>query len=200
MQILSSPYGPIELFACGDPAVLARLNMDESLNTFRPAEKQQQALLEIARLPNGCLTFARLAHRLIGYATFHAPDSFERWSKCAVPGLLELGAVETSSTHRGRHLARRLLEVSFNTGRFEDKIVIATIYQWHFDLERTGLTAYGYRTLLQRLYASVGFEVVKTDDPEVMESPNNALMARVGSRAPEELRQEFERLRFLGNK
>ena len=198
IQQLSSPYGPIELWACADPAVIERLDVDASLNVFRPAPQQQQALVGIAGDAEGCITFAKLAHLIVGYAAFHPPDAIERWSHASMPGIIELGAVETSSAHRGRHLARRLLEVAFGTGRFEDKITIATIYQWHFDLQGTGLTTYQYRKLLERLYSSVGFQVFKTDDPEILYDPGNALMARIGPRAPEALIAEFKRLLFLG--
>jgi acetoin utilization protein AcuA len=198
VRTLSSPYGPIELWPCGDPEVLERLELDLALNAFRPAQQQHAALVGIARLEDGCLTFARLAHRVVGYAAFHPPDEIERWSGSHVPGLLELGAVETSGAHRGRHLARRLLETAIGTGRFEDKIVVATLYHWHYDLEGTGLSTYAYRKLLERLYGSVGFEVFKTDDPEIAFYPGNSLMARVGPRSSPELRAEFDRLRFLG--
>jgi acetoin utilization protein AcuA len=199
MLTLSSPYGPIELWPCADPAVIARLDMDSSLSVFRPAGRQQEALVGIAGDTDGCVTFAKLGHLIVGYAAFHPPDPIERWSQTKLSGIIELGAVETSSSHRGRHLARRLLETAFNTGRFEDKITIATIYQWHFDLEGTSLTTYQYRKLLERLYGSVGFQVFKTDDPEIQYDPGNALMARIGPNAPEALRAEFNRLLFLGD-
>lgn len=197
MLTLSSPYGPIEIWPCGDPAVIQRLEIDTSLNAFRRAAQQHEALVSIAQLPDGCLSFARLAHRLIGYCTVHPPDQIERWSQSGIPGLFELGAVETSGAHRGRHLARRLLEATFSTGRFENKIVLATLYHWHFDLEGTSLTTYAYRQLLERLYGSVGFQVYPTDDPEIAYYPGNSLMARIGPKASPELIAEFHRLRFL---
>jgi acetoin utilization protein AcuA len=89
------------------------------------------------------------------------------------------------------------LEVAMGTGRFEDKIVLATLYHWHYDLEHSGLSSYAYRRLLERLYGSVGFRVYKTDDPEIAYYPSNSLMARVGPRASPELRAAFEHLLFL---
>jgi acetoin utilization protein AcuA len=198
IQTLSSPYGPIELWPCSSPDALERFEIDSSLDTFRPALLQQHALVGIANDPEGCVTIAKLGHKIIGYAAFHPPDPIERWSQANVPGIIELGAVETSSTHRGRHLARKLLETAFSTGRFETKVCLATIYQWHFDLEGTSLTTYQYRRMLERMYGSVGFSVHKTDDPEIQYDPGNALMARIGPRAPEEVVKEFERLLFLG--
>ena len=197
MRLLSSPYGKIEILPCADPNLIARLEIDTSLNVFRQPELQHQALVSIASTDDSCVCIAKLAHRIIGYATFHPPDEIERWSESTIPGLLELGAVETSKTHRGQHLARNLLEVGIATGRYSDKIVLATIYQWHFDLDNTGLTSHAYRKLLERMYGSVGFEVCKTNDPEIAYYPGNSLMARVGERAPDALKAEFDRLRFL---
>lgn len=197
MRQLSSPYGAIEVIACGDPNLLSTLEIDATLDVFRQPDAQFSALLSIAGDAQGCVCFARLGHRLIGYATFHPPDPIERWSQATVPGIVELGAIETSRTHRGRHLARHLLEAAVGTGRFEDKILIATIYQWHFDLDGTNLTAHAYRKLLERMYGSVGFEIMKTDDPEIMYYPGNSLMARIGARASPALKTEFDRLRWL---
>ncbi len=197
MRNLSSPYGAIEVIPCGDPSLLSTLDMDATLDVFRQPDAQFAALLSIAHDQDGCVCFARMGHRLIGYATFHPPDIIERWSQGSVPGIVELGAIETSRLHRGRHLARHLLEAAVQTGRFEDKILIATIYQWHFDLDGTNLTAHAYRKLLERMYGSVGFEVMKTDDPEIMYYPGNSLMARIGERASPALKSEFERLRWL---
>ena len=197
MRSLSSPYGAIEVIPCGDPDLLSTLEMDATLDVFRQPDAQFAALLSIAGDVDGCVCFARLGHRLIGYATFHPPDAIERWSQGTVPGIIELGAIETSRTHRGRHLARHLLESAVETGRFEDKILIATIYQWHFDLEGTNLTAHAYRKLLERMYGSVGFEIMKTDDPEIAYYPGNSLMARIGVRSSPALRLEFDRLRWL---
>ena len=197
MRLISSPYGSIEVLPCADPNLIERLEMDLTLDVFRQPEEQKKALVGIADADNSCVCIAKMAHRIIGYATFHPPDEIERWSASTVPGLLELGAVETSKSHRGRHLARTLLEVGIGTGRYHDKIVIATIYQWHFDLDNTGLTSHAYRKLLERMYSSVGFEVFRTDDPEIAYYPGNSLMARVGVTASDQLKAEFDRLRFL---
>ena len=197
MRSLSSPYGAIEVIPCGDPDLLTTLEIDATLNVFRQPDAQFAALLSIAADSAGCVCFARLGHRLIGYATFHPPDPIERWSQANVQGIVELGAIETSRLHRGRHLARHLLESAVETGRFEDKILIATIYQWHCDLDGTNLTAHAYRKLLERMYGSVGFEVMKTDDPEIAYYPGNSLMARIGAHSSPALKTEFDRLRWL---
>jgi acetoin utilization protein AcuA len=178
--------------------VARRLEVDESLRAFRQPPEQHKALVGIAELPDGCLTCAISGPRMVGYVAFHPPDPIERWAASRVPGIIELGAVETAPQYRGRHLARNLLEVAFATGSFEDKVVIATLYHWHYDLAGSGLSAYAYRKLLERLYGSVGLEVVKTDDPEIAPYPSNSLMVRIGPAAPAALVAEFERLRFQG--
>ena len=55
IQTLSSPYGPIELWPCSSPDALERFEIDSSLNVFRPAALQQQALVGIAADTDGCI-------------------------------------------------------------------------------------------------------------------------------------------------
>ncbi len=187
----------VQIFPCADPAFLARLKIHPELNVFRPPDRQHQALVGIAKDEDGCVTVAVDGDTLVGYAAFHRPDPFERWGKDETGGIYELGAVEVAPSYRGLGLAKKLLEASFATGRFDDKLVIATLYYWHYDLERTGLTPFKYRDLLVNLYGSVGFTPTTTNDPDIFAYPENALMVRVGPRTPEKVRQSFEKLRFL---
>lgn len=185
----------LEFAACLAPDRLARLKFSTDLDTFRPPEVQQAALAEIAGDRHGCITVALQGDEVVGYASFHPPAPPERWSEDRTGRLLELGAIEVIPRLRGRKVAERLLELSFAGGRFDDTIVLALIYVWNFDLRRVRLGALGYRRLLERLYTKAGFERFQTDDPEVLASPANALMARTGRRAGAELTAEFDRLR-----
>lgn len=187
------------LEACSPSEVLGGLQADPELDTFRPAREQLRALRELAVEPGSCVSTAVVAETLIGYASFHRPAPPELWSQDRTGLLLELGAIEVAPRWRGQKLAERLLQVSFAGGRFDATIVFATMYVWHYDFPRTQLGRLGYRRALQRLYEGAGFETFDTSDPEISSSPANALMARIGSRAPSELRAEFDRLRFAGS-
>ena len=188
--------GRVKIEPCAPPERIAALRMHPELHTFRPPKRQHQALFEIASSEDGCVTLATDGDTIVGYAAFHRPDPFERWSRDETGKLYELGAVEVAPEYRGQGLAKEILKATFKTGRFDDKIVLAALYYWHYDLEGTGLSAFAYRDLLTRLYKSVGFELFPTDDPDIFAHVENALLARIGPNAPEEAKESFEALRF----
>lgn len=167
------------------------------LKVFRPADRQHQALVGITQIADGSVGTVLLEGQVLCYATLHPPDPYQRFGEATVPGMLELGAVESAPKFRSQRLARQLLDHMIPMASFPKNIVIATLYHWHYDLENTGLSTYAYRKLLEKLYGRVGFQVMKTDDPEIIHYPGNALMVRLGSTVSPELQAEFERLRFL---
>jgi acetoin utilization protein AcuA len=152
----------------------------------------------IAQEPGGCVATAILAseNQLVGYAAFHRPSGIETWGDDRSGKLIELGAVEVAPGMRGLRLAERLLAAAFSDGRFDDTVVFATLYRWHYDLERTGLGELGYRRMLERLYASVGLHPMPTNDVEVGSDHANRLVARIGDEAPPDVISEFQRLRL----
>lgn len=188
--------GRVEILPCAPVDALRERRLHPELNVFRPPERQLEALVKIAESPDGCVSIAVDGDVIVGYAAFHRPDAFERWADDDTGGIYELGAVEVAPSYRGQGLARRLLAETFATGRFEDKVVLATLYYWHYDLERTGLSPFAYRELLEKLYRSVGFENFATDDPDIFAHAENALMARIGEKAPEAVVKRFHDLRF----
>lgn len=186
--------GP-EFATCVSADRFGQLGFSQELDTFRPPERQRAALASIASEPESCVSVAMQDFEVVAYASFHPPAPPERWSEDRTGRLLELGAIEVTPGLRGGRVAERLLEHSFASGRFDATIVLALIYVWNFDLRRVPLGALGYRRLLERLYGKVGFERFSTDDPEVLASPANALMARIGSQASADVKAEFHRLR-----
>lgn len=181
-----------ELPAGGTPKPL-----HPDLDLFRPPALQAEALARIAEEPLGRVLLAEDAGRTVGYLTFHRPDDIERWGGDRSGRLIELGAIEVAPELRGEHLGRRLLEQAFADGAYDDTIVFAALYAWHYDLARSGLGALGYRRLLEAFYLPAGLMRVATSDPEILSDPANALLVRVGPDAPPSLRSEFERLRLL---
>ncbi len=185
----------LTLNACIGPDALQGAAISPALDVFRPPRQQLQALVKMAADPKCCVSVAIDGHTLVGYAAFHPPSAIESWGDDKTGEIIELGAVEVDPGYRGQHLAERLLKASFAGGRFDRTVVFATMYVWHYDTKRTGLSDFQYRQMLERLYRSVGMERMATSDPEVRSNPANALMARVGPDCPERVRQEFERLR-----
>ncbi len=175
-QILTVPAYVIE----GPVSVehLKKLYLNKELDSFRPPEKQKAALEEIACLPEGMVYIARRSLEVIGYITFHYPDSYSRWSKHKK--VLELGAIEVSPSWRKIGVGKNLLKKAFSNPILEDYIVITVEFCWHWDLDRSGLTVYEYQKMLEKFFGLVGLKKRATDDPDITEHPANVLMARAG--------------------
>lgn len=177
---------------------LRTLTAHAGLDTFRAPAAQLESLVQIAEEPLGCVASAIFAvdDVLVGYAAFHRPTGIETWGEDASNRLIELGAVEVAPGMRGLRLAERLLAAAFADGRFDDTVVFATLYRWHYDLERTKLGELGYRRMLERLYATVGLVPMTTNDAEITSDHANRLVARIGPDTPPAVVAEFQRLRL----
>lgn len=185
----------VHVTARAAPAHLAALTPHPGLDRFRPPARQLAALVDIAADPRGRVVAAETNGTLVGYVAFHPPTEVESWGADATGQLVELGAVEVAPGFRGQNIANRLLAASFADGGYDDAVVFATLYSWHYDLQRAGMSDLAYRRMLERLYRGAGLEVFPTTDEEVRSSAANALMARIGPRAPAAVVAEFHRLR-----
>ncbi len=175
---------------------LEQLTLDDGLRAFRPPKRQKEALIEISQIPHGRIVIARIDDTVMGYVTYHPPDSFERWA-LGPPETIELGAIEVSPKVRGLGVGRKLLEVSFADPGMEDYIVLATEYYWHWDLEKTGLRVMEYREVMDRIMSSVGLLVHDTDDEEICSHPANMLAVRYGKNLSQSSIDQFKSILFL---
>jgi len=176
------------------PEYLKKLYLNKELDSFRPPEKQKLALEEIAGLPGGMVYVVRRSLEVIGYITFHYPDSYSRWSKHKK--ILELGAIEVSPSWRNIGVGKNLLNKAFSNPVLEDYIVITVEFCWHWDLERTGLTVYEYQKMLEKFFGQAGLKKKVTDDPDITDHPANVLMARIGRNVPQSDVILFESMLF----
>ncbi|MFZ5644274.1 MAG: GNAT family N-acetyltransferase [Bacillota bacterium] len=177
---------------------LEKLEFDENLSNFRKASKQKKCLCEIAGSNDGFIYIANYQDTVIGYVTYHRPDSYTRWHRH--PLVLELGAIEVSPLWRKYKVGRNMLIHSFANPVMKDYIVITMEYCWHWDLENNKMNVWQYQKMLTRLFGTVSLQKVNTDDPEILENPANVLMARIGEHVPAEYVDMFEKLKFLGRK
>jgi acetoin utilization protein AcuA len=193
---IKTPHGPIIIEGPIPTEQLERLEFHQDLVAFRPPAKQHQALIEIAKLPEGRIIIARENNTIIGYVTYLYPDPLERWSEGNMKNLIELGAIEVIPKYRGFSIGKNLLKVSMMDDAMEDYIIITTEYYWHWDLKGTGLNVWEYRKVMEKMMNAGGLEWYATDDPEISSHPANCLMARIGKRVDQESIQKFDRLRF----
>ncbi|MHB1651166.1 MAG: GNAT family N-acetyltransferase [Desulfitobacteriaceae bacterium] len=194
-QTVQTPEGVLHIKGPVSPEIISTLTMDSGLRAFRPPTRQKEALVEISGLELGSVVIAEREGELLGYVTFHPPDSFERWA-AGPRQVLELGAIEIAPKMRGLGIARRLLEVAFANPEMEDFLVLATEYYWHWDLEGKGLHIWEYRELMRRLMAHVGMVVKDTDEEEISSHPANMLTVRYGKHVSREVMLAFEALLF----
>lgn len=176
---------------------ITQLTMHEALSAFRPPYEQQQALKEIADLPEGRILIATVDQKMIGYVIFLHPDPIERWSKYPKDNLLELGAIEIAPQYRGNKLGSRLIETSMNDENMENYIIISTEYYWHWDLNYSELSVWDYRKIMEKMMKAGSLYPAPTNEPEIMAHPANCLMVRIGKNVAKEDQDLFKKLRFL---
>ncbi|MFK3938269.1 GNAT family N-acetyltransferase [Alkalihalobacillus sp. NPDC078783] len=176
--------------------MLASYAFHEDLNSFRPAKKQKEALLEIVELPEGRINVVVDGDMVVGYVTFLYPDPMERWSEGNMENLLELGAIEIAPAYRGVSAGKNLVSLSMLDAEMENYIIITTEYYWHWDLKGSGLDVWEYRKVMEKMMGAGGLVWFATDDPEISSHPANCLMARIGSNVGQESVQQFDQLRF----
>lgn len=194
---LVTPAGTLVIEGPIPSEQLADYQFHEDLIAFRPSEKQHQALIEIAELPEGRIVIARDGQTIIGYATFLYPDPLERWSEGKIENMIELGAIEIIPHYRGFGVGKCILTVSMMDDAMEDYIIITTEYYWHWDLKGTGLNVWEYRRIMEKMMNAGGLQWYATDDPEICSHPANCLMVRIGSRVNSEAIQKFDQIRFM---
>lgn len=165
------------------PSYVARLHADVGLAAFtRDPARELRLLEDVALHPDSCLTLAHTPEgTIIGQVTICAPE--RRWA--ALDGVLEL-AFEVARSWRHGGLGTHLL--GFGTGAewIEHVILVAEGYAWHWDMEDTGLDAFGYRDLLARFLGRAGFVREVTGEPDIAASTANVFLARIGREVPPE--------------
>ncbi len=156
-----------------------------ALYSYHPDSGQRlgEGFPRFAQTTEGRLVLARTMKGLIvGYALIARPDPRERWRDRSAPEIWELGMIEVARGWRKRGIGRKLLEACFADGAFDDRIVLATAYSWHWDLKGTGLSKAAYREVLSRLFSTAGFTRLATNEPNIQEDPANQLFGLIGPR------------------
>ncbi|WP_235911011.1 GNAT family N-acetyltransferase [Heliobacterium mobile] len=189
---LTTERGMVQIHGPIPAGEIKQFEMDEGLCAFRPPKEQKEALLEIADLPKGLIFLATWNDRIVGYITIHPPEEFARWAKSQVPGMLEMGAIEVSRHWRGMSISSNLLEVAFSEDFFDESIIIATEYYWHWDLKGKGFSVWEYQRFLEQHFGRVDFKRIGTDEPDILAHPANMLMVRIGKKVPQDRLLLFE--------
>jgi len=178
----------VEILVDPTPAVLQQSTIAPGMGIlyrYHPdsGRRLAEGFPRFAEAGEGRLVLARSVEGLIvGYALIAKPDPQERWGDPGAPEVWELGIIEVARGWRRQGIGRRLLRACFADGAFDNRIVLATAYAWHWDLQGTGLSKAVYREVLLRFFGSEGFKPLETDEPNIREDPANRLLARIGPR------------------
>jgi len=187
-----TPAGPLFLRNNCSPSFVESLQVDEGLRAFaRLPEREHQLLLSVARKPENRLTLAYTAiGSIVGQATLAPLDNW--WQD--IGNAYEI-AVEVSSGWRKLGTAHRLLSFALEFESLEEYLILGLGLSWHWDYEGLGITRFHYREMIARLFAAHGFTEYLTSEPNIRMDPANILVARLGSRLPQEsMNRFFQRL------
>jgi acetoin utilization deacetylase AcuC-like enzyme/GNAT superfamily N-acetyltransferase len=184
VRALETPRGTILLRDWCPPSLVERLHADEGLHAFaRLAEREKALLKRIASGPECELVVAHTPDgQLIGQVSICAADDW--WE--GIPDLYEV-AVEVSSNWRGLGLSKALLRFALEPNYFDDVMLFALGFAWHWDLEGMGLGSMAYAQMIRRLFESVGFEKMAANEPNLHLDPANIFLARVGRNVSPEI-------------
>jgi GNAT superfamily N-acetyltransferase len=184
--------GSLFLRSYCSPSFVENLKADEGLRAFaRLPEREHRLLLSIAQQPENRLTLAYTASGTIVGQVSLAPLG-DGWQD--IGNAYEI-AVEVSSSWRKRGIAHQLLSLALEFETVEEYVIVGLGLSWHWDYEGLGITPFHYREMIARLFAAHGFAEFLTSEPNIRMDPANILVARLGSRLPEEsMNRFFQRL------
>jgi acetoin utilization protein AcuA len=180
--------GPVEILVDPTAEIIQESTIARGLGLlyrYHPEARQRLAagFLRFVQSVEGRLVLARSKKRLIvGYAVIEKPDPIERWGDPGAPELWELAFIEVARRWRQCGIGQKVLRACFADGGFDDRIVLATLYAWDWDLTGTRLSKATYRNILSRFLRSEGFAPFETDEPNIREDPANRLLVRIGPR------------------
>ena len=192
VKTYKTPAGPLFLRNNCSPAFVEGLKADEGLRSFaRRPEREHHLLLSIAQQPENRLTLAYTATgNIVGQVSLAPLDGW--WQDFG--NAYEI-AVEVSAGWRKLGIARHLLTLALEFETLEEYLILGLGLSWHWDYAGLGISRFHYREMIARLFAAHGFAEFLTSEPNIRMDPANILVARLGSRLPEEsVNRFFQRL------
>jgi len=153
----------------------------------RRADREQELLKRIASRPDSELIVAHTPEGLlVGQVSICAAD--EWWE--GIPNLYEV-AIEVSANWRKLGLANALVTFALEPDYFEDVILFALGYAWHWDLDETKMGSMRYGAMIRSLFQRVGFEQMYATEPNLQMDPANIFLARIGKRVDPAVQAQF---------
>lgn len=176
---LQTSRGSLLLRDLCPPSMIERLHADPGLAAFtRHSEREFALAMRVATNGHGMVAVAHTnAGTIVGQIVLTASEDWWR----DIPAVYEL-SIETSRDWRCLGVARGLLDFCMQPAWIEHIVLLAMGFDWHWDLERSGLDAAAYRAMLERLFEPYRFRAMLTAEPNVALHTPNLLLVRIGAR------------------
>ncbi len=180
--------GPLILHSFCSSSLVASLKAERGLHAFTHLpEREHQLLLGNAERSDCALTLAYTPiGEIVGQVTVAPADAW--WQ--GVANTYEL-AIEVSAHWRRLGIAHQLLSLTLEHDVVEEMILVALGLSWHWDIKGSGLSAFGYRSLLRKVFDPYGFFECMMDEPNVRMDPANLLLVRIGRRVEQEVKNQL---------
>ncbi len=158
---------------------------------------KKESLIKAASQPDANVTLAFTENKeIIALSILQYSDSSERWLRVGDRIMMEVSVIEVSRRWRSMGIAGELLHSLMQHPLKEDRIFYMVGYSWTWDLNGTVISAAAYREMMTALFSRHGFQVFKTNEPNILLRPENLFMARIGANISEAVQKQFKKVRF----
>jgi acetoin utilization deacetylase AcuC-like enzyme len=194
VETLESARGRLFLRDLCPPSLIQHMRPDPALKAFtRRAEREHAILQRVANSGRGTVAIAHTdSGSIVAQVVFTPADDW--WQD--LPGTYEV-SVETSADWRRMGIGKRLLQFSMAPEWVEHLIVLAMGLDWHWDLAAAGLDAHAYRSMLRSIFETVGFQELRTSEPNIAMHATNLLLVRMGARVSAERQTAFKEALYI---
>lgn len=164
---------------------------------YNPIISKKERLAQAASRSDTNVTLVFTAEKeVVAFGILEYPQPDERWVKVGDRIMMEVSVIEISRPWRSAGIAKPLLRLLTDHPLKEQRILYMVGYSWTWDLDSRGIPPMTYRDMMVHLFASCGFKIFQTNEPNIMLRPENLFMARIGADVPEDVQQRFKRVRF----
>jgi acetoin utilization protein AcuA len=199
-RIVQTGKGQVIVSSFCNPEYIREFDFDSRFGIYpryKSLYTRRESLEVMAADPDANIVLATSKDKhIVGFGLLVHPEPEDRWYRIGRDIMMELKAIEISRDWRSCGLTRPIMDQLMSHPHLEDRIVYLVGYSWTWDLDGTGESAQEYRKKLFHIFEPFGFREQQTNDPNICLKPENMLMARIGSRISEKIRNRFKWLRF----
>ncbi|MCP4350627.1 MAG: GNAT family N-acetyltransferase [Desulfobacterales bacterium] len=197
--VMPAEKGEVTICSFCSPDEIASLSFESFIKyaQYSPIISKKESLIKAASQPDANVTLALTGSgEIIGFCILEYPGPDERWLRVGDRVMMELSVVEVSRQWRSAGISSELLRLGLDHPFKEDRILYMVGYSWTWDLDSSGIPAMVYRDMMIGLFSKFEFDILQTNEPNIMLRPENLFMARIGANISEETSKLFKMVRF----